>query len=109
MSAAPNRWAWVPTLMPGVAQLVLEHRREHGTAWVNECWQRGMAGEPGWFFAREGQVAIGTPWTSAQSPELAAATAWQVTNTQALLVMRKPPSPMREAMHQHRSEVDGSN
>ena len=42
------------------------------------------------FFAREGAVAIGTPWTAEQDPVLAAATAWQFTGDQAAVFMRKP-------------------
>lgn len=57
-----NRWAWLPAVMPGLAKLMKDRRKEHGAAFINECWTRGMAGEPGWFFAREGVVAIGTPW-----------------------------------------------
>lgn len=86
----PDRYSWVRTAMPRVAQLVGDKRREYGPGHVAECWRRGMAGEPGWFFAREGAVAIGTPWTAEQDPVLAAATAWQFTGDQAAVFMRKP-------------------
>lgn len=86
----PDRWAWVRTALPAVARLVLDKRREFGQAHVAECWRRGMAGEPGWFFAREGAVAIGTPWAVVQDPVLAAATSWQCTASQAALFIRKP-------------------
>lgn len=82
-----KRWQWVPEAMPGVARLMAERRRAYGQAHVAECWRRGMAGEPGWFFAREGPVAIGTPW---DSPELANFAALTITSTQALVVMREP-------------------
>jgi hypothetical protein len=49
--------------MPGVVQLVKTKRQEMGDAHVTECVRRGLAGEPGWFFAREGALAVGTPWT----------------------------------------------
>lgn len=83
-----NRFDWLPTAMPGVARLVAERRRELGNAHVAECWRRGMAGEPGWFFAREGAIAIGTPWGG--DPVMQNFAAAQVTPTQALLVMREP-------------------
>ena len=82
-----NRWAWLPSAMPGVARLVAEKRRLLGSAHVDECWKRGVLGrEPGWFFAREGALAVGTPW--ADDPALANFAAAQVTATQALLVLR---------------------
>lgn len=63
-----KRFDWLPIEMPGVAKLVRDRRKRDGDAHVNECWKRGvMNGEPGWFFAREGPLALGTPdpsWTS---------------------------------------------
>jgi len=58
-------WSWVPKLMPQVARLMKAKRLEYGDAHVNECWARGIAGEPGYFFAWEGPVSIGTPWDKA--------------------------------------------
>ena len=56
------RYAWVREAMPGVARLITEKRAQWGDAHVNECWRRGVVErQPGWFFAREGAVAIGTP------------------------------------------------
>jgi hypothetical protein len=81
-----RRWDWLPTAMPGVSKLIGEKRRVLGDAHVNECWRRGMAGEPGWFFAREGAIAIGTPW--ADNPILADFAAASITSTQALVVLR---------------------
>jgi len=81
-----SRWDWLPTAMPGVARLMAEKRAKLGSAHVAECWRRGMAGEPGWFFAREGAIAIGTPWND---PEMANFAAQQITRTQAMVVMRE--------------------
>ena len=51
--------------MPGVRALIAEKRKDWGAAWVAECWKRGVVmQEPGWFFAREGAVAVGTPPTA---------------------------------------------
>ena len=72
--------------MPGVAKVMREKRAQLGDAHVVECFNRGMAGEPGWFFAREGAIAIGTPW---DDPILANFAALQVTSTQALVVLRE--------------------
>ena len=78
-----NRWAWLPVAMPGVARLMAAKRLEVGAAHVAECWSRGvLKGEPGWFFAREGPLAVGTPFDVAD---------WEtVTATQALLVLKEP-------------------
>jgi hypothetical protein len=83
-----RRFDWLPEQMPGVVKLVKEKRALLGNAHVNECWKRGVVkGEPGWFFAREGVLAIGTPWNE---PAMANFAALQVTATQALLVLRDP-------------------
>ena len=83
-----NRWSWLPREMPGVAALVKQRRTELGDAHVNECWQRGVIEhQPDWFYAREGAIAIGTPF--ATDPVLAELTRHDVTSTQALLVMRE--------------------
>lgn len=79
--------------MPGVMRLVAEKRREWGDAHVTECQRRGMAGEPGWFWAREGALAIGTPW---DDPDMWAVAGMTITPTQAQLWMR-PPSGAGEA------------
>lgn len=80
-----GRWEWLPGAMPGVARLMAEKRRALGDAHVAECWRRSMAGEPGWFFAREGAIAVGTPWAH---PDLANFAALQVTATQAMLIIK---------------------
>lgn len=85
---AKKDWSWLPKAMPGVAALVAERRQEYGKAHVEECWRRGvLGGEPGWFFAREGPLALGTPW---DDPVMANFAAQHVTSTQALLILRKP-------------------
>jgi hypothetical protein len=82
------RWAWLPAAMPGVARLMADKRKLFGAEHVAQCWKRGVVEcEPGWFFAREGAVAVGTPW---DEPVLANFAAQQVTATQALVVMREP-------------------
>lgn len=59
---AKNNWSWLPAAMPNVAGMVKEKRALYGDAHVDECWKRGVVlGEPGWFFAREGAISVGTP------------------------------------------------
>jgi hypothetical protein len=88
MDKAENRWNWLPAMMPGVAKLMAEKRTQFGAAHVAECWRRSVVlGEAGWFYAREGAIAIGTPF---QEPELAERALPTYTRTQALLVMRDP-------------------
>lgn len=83
-SKEAGRWAWLPGFMPGVAKLMAEKRRELGPVHVRECWRRGVEkGEPGWFFAREGALAVGTPW-----PGIADVAGWQVTPGQAMVFLR---------------------
>ena len=78
----------MPAEMPGVAALVREKRKLFGDAHVNECWRRGVVLlEPGWFFAREGALAVGTPWADPAMANFAAA---QVSSTQALLLVAVP-------------------
>ncbi|MES2959787.1 MAG: hypothetical protein V4792_16480 [Pseudomonadota bacterium] len=81
-------WSWLPNAMPGVAKLVAEKRKLLGAEHVNECWRRSVVlREPGWLFAREGALAIGTPW---DDPVLANFGALSVTASQALLLIREP-------------------
>lgn len=79
-----NRWNWLPAMMPGVQKLLAEKRATMGAPHVSECWRRGVVlGEPGWFYAREGAIAIGTPWGEA-IPDY--------TQSQALVLIRNPDS-----------------
>lgn len=87
MEAKAARLALIRDAMPGVARNIADKRRTLGDAHVSECIKRGLAGEPGWFFAREGTIAIGTPW---DDPVLANFAALQITSSQALVVLRDP-------------------
>lgn len=75
--------ALVRQAMPRVARLVAEKRAELGAEYVVECQKRGMAGEPGWFFAREGPLAVGTPW-----PEIVDLVSWAEIPQKAILCLR---------------------
>ncbi len=67
MDTTPRRdWSWLPTQMPRIAAALAEQRRVHGDAWINLCWRRGVTeGIPGWFYAGEGALTVGTPWADA--------------------------------------------
>lgn len=86
-AAGRSRYAWMRDAMPGVARLIAEKRAQYGDAHVTECIVRSLGGETGYFFAREGPVAVGTPW---DDPALANFAALQVTSTQALVLLREP-------------------
>lgn len=91
MDKKANRWGWLPDMMPGVAERLAELRALHGEAHVKQCWQRGVVERvPDWFFAREGALAVGTPPTE---PELLAMCGWQLSPTQALVILAKPKGP----------------
>ena len=86
MAEKENRFGWLPAQMPGVVKLIAERRREVGKEWVDQCWQRGVVQrEPGWFFAGEGPLMVGTLW---DDPVIVAFAANRVTDTQCLLVTR---------------------
>ena len=90
MDRAPKKdWSWLPTAMPKVAQLVAEKKKAYGAAHVSECWKRGVElGEPGWFFAREGGLAVGTPWEDDEV--LRNFGAQHITSGQGLLLIKEP-------------------
>jgi hypothetical protein len=51
-------------VMPQVWRKIGEYSQKWGKAHVTECIQRGMAGEPGWFYAFEAGHVAGTPFTA---------------------------------------------
>lgn len=83
-----KNWSWLPAHMPAVAKLLAEKREQVGAEWVNTCWRNGVVeAQPGWFFAAEGALAVGTPWPEAPGIEL-----WlglrEAQKLPSLLVMR---------------------
>ena len=82
-----KNWGWLPAQMPGVARLLAEKRAELGDEWVNTCWKHGVvAQEPGWFFASEGALSVGTPW--AGDPTIAAFVLAKLSPSQVVVVLR---------------------
>ena len=75
------RFSWMTQAMPGVGKIVAGYRIKFGDAPVDECVRRGLRGEAGYFFAREGAVAVGVPaggWTLPQWMEAYLPTATMV-------------------------------
>jgi len=90
-----QRFDWLPSHMPGVVKLLAERRKVDGSEWVNECWRRGVVlREPGWFFAGEGALMVGTLWDDAEVVAFAAA---RYTASQVLLVLR--PKEVADGAH----------
>lgn len=54
-------------LMPNVAKWVDAKRVEYGKDHVRDCIERGMRGEPGWFYAMEAGHVQGTPFEACQA------------------------------------------
>lgn len=84
-----GRWSWLPAAMPEVARLIGEKKQLHGAAHVAKCWEQGVTEkQPGWLFAREGALSIGTP--PQNDPELLALAFSDLFVTQAFLYIREP-------------------
>lgn len=55
-------WLWMAQHMPRVVDTLKRERAKGRGDVINECWRRGvLLGEPGFFYARENSVAVGTP------------------------------------------------
>lgn len=94
-SDAKLNWQWLPAMMPGVTKLMADRRRDMGADHVTECWRKGVIErEPGWFFAREGAIAVGTIW-----PEAADIAGWQCTPDQAVVILRPLPQEAADGAH----------
>ena len=84
----PASFTWMRGAMPGVALRIAELRQKWGDEHVTHCMRQGLTGVPGWFFAREGVIAVGTPWDD--DPVMMNFAAAQITATQVLVCMRVP-------------------
>jgi hypothetical protein len=89
-SSRPSPFAWMRAAMPGVALKIAERRKEWGDEHVTLCLRNGLGGQPGWFFAREGVIAVGTPWDD--DPVMMNFAAAQIAAGQVLVCMRRPPA-----------------
>jgi hypothetical protein len=92
MDKEKRDWSWLPAFMPRTRALLVEKKRELGEAHVNECWKRGVQlGLPGYFFAREGVLAVGLPWG-----DVADLVNVQPQKGQALIALHTAPLPPLE-------------
>lgn len=82
--------------MPKVGALIDAERKRLGDEHVVACQRRGMAGEPGWFYAWESGVALGTPWPEAMTT-LQAADPGNEFPGKALVVFRPKEGAARGA------------
>ena len=91
-------WSWMESFMPGVVSMIKERRAAGLGKHVNECWKRGVIkGEPNWFFAREGSVCIGTPFTDGDlNATLAAYGAWDQNRREPLLMLASSDSTTKD-------------
>ncbi len=56
-------WVFMNRLMPRVVAEMKEWRNGSCSDHLDECWRKGVTQKlPGWFYAREGAVAVGTPF-----------------------------------------------
>jgi hypothetical protein len=55
-------WSWMTQHMPKVVAMLQEKRAAGLGKHLNLCWRMGVVQrQPGWFFAAEGAVTLGTP------------------------------------------------
>jgi hypothetical protein len=63
--AGRRDWSWMPAHMPKTVALLREYRELGEGAHLDECWLRGvLQGQPGWFYAVEGPLSVGTPFVA---------------------------------------------
>lgn len=94
-------WGWMAQHMPGVVELIREHKAHQGALHVNECWRRGvLLGEPGWFYAREGSVSVGTPFFGSEIHDiLRQFGSWEVAKDAPLLMLRSSEQGVGDGNH----------
>lgn len=80
----------IRSVMPRTLEVVAEKRRLWGDAHVVLCQQKALAGEPGWFWAWEGGVAVGTPSREMLDDPSVAAVLNQFPG--AMVVWMRPPA-----------------
>lgn len=81
--------------MPRVSSMVANYRKSLGDEYVTQCQQRGLAGEPGWFYAWEGGLAVGTPWLEAVNDLRALLDQAQTPRAEAAFVVLRPKAQVQ--------------
>ena len=87
---AKKNWAWMSEFMPRIVTMLGERRAKGEGVYIDECWKHGVRlQEPGWFYAREGGITVGTPFNDLESSELLREYGtWEYAKGQALLMLR---------------------
>jgi len=94
--------------MPETADFVDRKRVQWGRAHVDDCLRRGLAGEPGYFYAIEGGHVMGTPWGM---PEGGIGGEMSIARLQAMALMMGTTFAgfMREPAPTTQGSGDGAN
>ena len=87
---AKKNWAWMSEFMPRIVTMLGERRAKGEGAHIDECWKHGVRlQEPGWFYAREGGITVGTPFQESETNDvLREFGTWEFAKDQALLVLK---------------------
>jgi len=84
-------WAFMKDHMPQVVALLRDKRQAGQGAHVDLCWRRGVVeGLPGWFYASEGGVQVGTLSVEAAQQVLERLEAAQPGQSVAPLLVLRP-------------------
>jgi len=87
---AKSRWSWLLAMIPGVVALMADKRAELGQDWIKHCWQCGVIrGVPGYFWAAEGAISVGTPWDT-DMVQMHHTVSRRLQGSCALFLARKP-------------------
>ena len=83
-------WSWMERHMPGVVSMLRKRRAAGEGAHIDACWLHGVKlCEPGWFYAREGAVSVGTPFFGNDIHDVLAKFAtWEEAKGAPLLILR---------------------
>lgn len=78
--------------MPKVVEMIRSRRKEMGADHVNLCWRRGVIEmQPGWFYAREGAIAVGMPFVGSEiETVMAELGAWRDFRAEPMLMLKSP-------------------
>lgn len=86
-------WSWVRQHMPRVAEEIDQLRALGLGSYVDQCWAHGvLKGEPGWFYAREGPIALGTPFEP-REPDSITGKLERSLYFKSGFVLQLPPAP----------------
>ena len=86
-----RNWGWMAQFMPRVVAMLGEYRAKGHGAHIDECWRQGVRlQQPGWFYARENGVSVGTPFSQAETSDvLRKFSTWEFAKDQAMLLIKE--------------------